>query len=641
MAGGAVASEERSSLDSTVLLSGVGEEKGYMQTVLALTAPTRPGWYSLKYKFSREINEILKLIPGVYFDMAAKTWFAPWHAISSIDAELHAHGLGKVSWTRPQPTNIPKPALWDIARSYQQNAITAALCYTGSFLCQFDMRTGKTLVGISTLWSVLQNNWANTGVVFYPSLATDEWRRQWAKFNVDIPLFTSSGTHAFVPDDVEKLCGLPRLVIGVAYELILSNSDQWKSIQAVLERRGKWYVVADELHSVQNRKAGRTAEAKKVAHHKDCIGRLGLTGTPLRNRTVNAYSVLDFVYPKQWGSFSKFTKRYSNGHMGDYGWVADGKSNEEELARRLSECSLRVTRQEAAPWLPPGERVVHRVELSKEQRETYLRMESATALQVRSILNDKGSSSRALEKLVVALGAAKVEKMNERIQSYIDDKKKLVAAALYHETLHKLIEAKPKDAIAFLAPGWFSREKREANIEAWRQHNGPAILYVNILSTGMAIDLSDAEASVSAEVPWVPADFQQFEARLHEVHLGKRKTPPIHEYILAKGTVDEAMAMKLLEKMAVISTVVGSDRETRNAQIALQGSGVVNSELVGLGTTDASAVSEVLGSLVDKWAKGLAGALDVSGVGVDGDENRGIGDSGDEVDEDDRERDDV
>jgi hypothetical protein len=156
----------------------------------------------------------------------------------------------------------------------------------------------------------------------------------------------------------------------------------------------------------------------------------------------------------------------------------------------------------------------------------------------------------------------------------------------------------------FCAGGWLTPLKRQELVKQWRACPGPAILLVNTLSSGVGIDLSDADGAVFLELAWVPADFLQAEDRIQDVHQGKRQTPPWYEYLIVKDTIDEAMAGALLKKIRSIDKVVGGTVESGQVASTLRGSDVVGASHLGLASTDAETVQAALLAVRDKWLSG-------------------------------------
>ena len=88
-----------------------------------------------------------------------------------------------------------------------------------------------------------------------------------------------------------------------------------------------------------------------------------MTGTPLTSRPRDLFPLLQLVRHALGRSFVSFAKRYCDGYKGDYGWVADGASNIEELTVQLHGIMLRRTKAEVLD-LPPKVRAWLEVEVA-------------------------------------------------------------------------------------------------------------------------------------------------------------------------------------------------------------------------------------------------------------------------------------
>lgn len=301
-----------------------------------------------------------------------------------------------------------------------------------------------------------------------------------------------------------------------------------------------------------------------------------------------------------WGYASK----NCDGHMGDYGWEDDGESNVEELAARLKACSMRLTRRDVAEWLPKSERNVILCDMDPQTAKAYAAQEQAQApLIARALNGDASGAVQALIELARFTTASKIDSIVERVQHHLNRGAKVLIGSNFHETAQTveaaLLKAQP-NVMLRSAGGWKTPAQRSKAIEEWRAWKGPGVLVANYLSSGTGIDLSDAEVCLNTELTWVPADFMQWEARITDVHQGKRTTPPLYEYFLTRGTVDEDMAYKLLKKIGSIERVVGGDSESGHLAKTLKGSDLVERSNLSLNSVDPDDVRAAIDRMRDR-----------------------------------------
>lgn len=579
--------------------------------VLVSVYETAPGWVELRSRYDRELVEALKVYPGLRWVKERKAWWAPASFMPVLMRDLAAVAKFTVGATLHGSANPqPHPGLLTNLRPYQTDGVKRLLDNPG-YLLAFDMRLGKTRTASAAAGSLLAQGHVKTIALMYPNVARPEWERQF-KEQTGLEVVAFSSMQRLPEAEFSRLVSLPHLCIGLHYELDPhpgkpgGRADEFRHL---LRSRGPFALVADEVHYLKNRKAGRTKFVLELAREKLCRYRWGLTGTPMRNYPRDMWAMFDFVQPDSVGSYSKFTARYAGGHMGDYGWVDDGVTNHAELAERLTLTSYRLTRADVAAYLPKSDRSVVLCNMGSAEQKAYRKQEAALGGQAVKAMNDGDSANAlaALKKLAAMTTETKMSTLLDRIYEHAENRKvKVLVFANFHETLQSAWDAfqsategkSPRFGVpGYLAGGWIPSERRRQTIADWKEYNGPAVLFANMLSSGVGIDLSDADTAIFVELTWVPADFLQAEARIQDVHQGKRTTPPLYEYLLVRGTIDESMGIKLLNKVAAIEKVVGGDAESRGVRETLGASGLVDKGALSLASEDAETVDAVLDDL--------------------------------------------
>jgi SNF2 family DNA or RNA helicase len=280
----------------------------------------------------------------------------------------------------------------------------------------------------------------------------------------------------------------------------------------------------------------------------------------------------------------------------------------------LGSISHRLTREQVKPNLLPMHRTVQLCEMSREDGQRYKALESALG---RKALTGRGKEQlTALKTLAATALGVKVDAALARIAHHCGTRgKKVLVAAHWHESL-EAVAAKLTQLgwPHYCAGGWMPPERRKRVTAEWAADPRSTPLLVNIVASGVGIDLSDADGSIVLEVPWVPADALQFEPRIIDVHLGKRTSQPWIEYLLSRGTTDEDMALANLRKIATIDVVVGAERESTGLAASLRASGVVDTVDLGLIDKSDDAVEAALAGLRARLA-GLDEAVsDPSGM---------------------------
>jgi len=559
-------------------------------------------WGKLQFKYDAAAVAAVKQIPGAKWDTHARVWKLPTHALPAMRAllppVLNVTYLAE-AYT-PPPVLFP-PNVLSAFRPYQMQAACAMASYPG-FILSFDLRVGKTVTALGAAAGLLTSGAVDSVVALYPSSVEGEWIRQ-PKQWIGLDAVQLEGVKPFDGPVLVALRAQPYLLVGCSYELV---GRRYEDLLKIMQGR-KFILIADEAQNCKNKKSGRYEAASALA--RAARFRWALTGTAMRNRPADIWAIFDIVQPGSMGTFFQFAKRYCDSRQGDFGWDYSGSSHEDELADRLTMISHRVTRADAGQYLPPSERRTILCSMSKETAAAYRAQEQANAGAIKRALSaadPAAASVHVLKQLAATTSAAKIPTAVERIKFHCEERQvKALVFATFHESLKSLWEVLEPDTGAdgplsvpvYCAGGWMLPDKRRKLIDQWKACKGPAVLLANTLSSGIGIDLSDADVAIYLELCWVPADFVQSEGRIQDIHQGKRKSPPLYEYLLCKGTVDADMGLALINKQNVINAVVGRDAESAGVTAALRESGAVDSSGLTLDREDPEAVDKAMAAL--------------------------------------------
>ena len=570
------------------------------------------GWTQIRFPFNRAVVDAVKTIPGSRWNPEAKAWLLPLDGLAAL---MHRHGDEiKLEVQGEARRNVPLPG--DVLNKLRPYQIEGAsfLTQRGGAILTLAPRLGKTATSLTAARALDDAELINALVIVYPNGVRAEWERQtqlWWPGGKMIPVLARGSRD----DEYDALLASARqndpMIIGIHYEILTEYLDEVRDLLA-----GKRYaLIADEIHLAKNRKAPRTLALHALAERAKA--RWGLTGTPMRNRPRDLFSIFNFAIPQSCGrGYWAWAGAYCGAHQDASGhWDDFGSSNEAELKLRLSAISYRKTREEVAAHLPKADRSVVPCNIAKGDLAKYKKLEKALAGKIAKALRTDepgGAEREALEALTKLTTKAKIPAAIERAVNYANQGLDVLVFCHHHATIDALeAEWKVSDAAADLildgsiipmfARGADGPPKRNAVIAEWKkQPKGGSVLFANTMSVNVGIDLSKADVGMFVELEWVPADYQQAEDRLVDVHLGSRTAPPIYETLIVENTVDQDMAAALLFKLRNIDQIVGASRDGTQLAEALRESRVAGSQAV-LPSTDAETVKAALIKLRDRW----------------------------------------
>jgi len=318
-------------------------------------------------------------------------------------------------------------------------------------------------------------------------------------------------------------------------------------------------LIADEAQMIKELSAGRTRMTRILSDKVESV--ILLSGTPIMNRPKELFSMLNIIDKKTWGNFMDYTKRYCDGHYGQWGWECDGASNLDELRSRISPYFLRRLKKDVATELPPKRFIDIPVELEYEQKIAYNKAERNLVEFLRKYkgkTDEEIQKSMQAEKLVLlnslryTTSMGKIEAARDIINNLIENDEKVLVFSVYNEPLEILYKEFKKGSV--MITGKTPQSERGEAVEKFQNDKNIKVFFGGTKSAGTGITLTAAANVIFLDFSWVPADHEQ---ALDRVHRWGQKADEITCYQLyADKTVDEKMKTLLETKKFIADTVI-------------------------------------------------------------------------------------
>lgn len=187
---------------------------------------------------------------------------------------------------------------------------------------------------------------------------------------------------AFKTDDTSEYT-----VVICSYETVLRS---WDAIRMI-----EWdFASLDEAHMIKGHTTKRWQKMRDLRER--CAARTGLTGTPIANNLFDSWTQLEWLgegfsgftsYKAYKAYYGRFIKP-EDGHQ-----VLAGYDNLPILQERFARLCFQITRAEAMPELPQKTYDIYEVEMTKFQRDCYVKLAKTLALEIEAAL----SSSKNLQ----------------------------------------------------------------------------------------------------------------------------------------------------------------------------------------------------------------------------------------------------
>jgi SNF2 family DNA or RNA helicase len=346
----------------------------------------------------------------------------------------------------------------------------------------------------------------------------------------------------------------------------------WEALRLMPElAEWRWsHIIADECHRAKNHKAQQTRALKKLKTQY----KTAMSGTPVVNRPDELWSILNWLYPKHYGSYWRFVNSYCDfDEKYAYGRrykEMKGPRNLSELHREMKPFFVRRLKKDVLPELPDKYHQELKVELDPPQRRIYNEMRKnmiawigqqedevlpapvviaqLTRLQQFSCAYAELSSEG---RVVLREPSSKLDAVMEVLDETEDQ---VVVFSRFKQLVNLLADRLQRKHIPYVSfTGDTPQMERAALVERFQK--GQARVFIGTVGAGgIGITLHAASTVVFLDRDWSPALNLQAEDRLHRI--GQYNAVQVID-IVARDTVDLGKLQMLDLKKSWIRAMLG------------------------------------------------------------------------------------
>ena len=425
----------------------------------------------------------------------------------------------------------------------------------GSVLAD-DMGLGKTLQVITLLEKIREEGGLmhRKALAVVPTSLLGNWQREVAKFAPDLRTATYHGSNRKLPD--------PK-----SYDLLLTTYGLARSEEKVFTKMDLQALVIDESQAIKNPAAKQTKAIKKIP----ATVRVAMSGTPVENKLLDYWSVLDFTLPKYLGTQTYFRKNYARPIQGER-----DQRTAERFRRLVAPFVLRrlKTDKHIISDLPDKVVQTEHCALTPEQLALY---QSIVDENLRAAEEADGVQRQGLIfKLMTALkqccnhpdhflkrntgdfgASGKSLLLRERLQGILESNDKTLIFTQYREMGDLLVQMIQKEygiEPPFLHGG-SSPKQRDAMVERFQTDPGCPIFLLSIKAGGTGLNLTAANHVIHYDLWWNPAVENQATDRAYRI--GQDRTVFVHRLVTEK-TFEEKIDELIRSKTDLADLTVGT-----------------------------------------------------------------------------------
>lgn len=452
---------------------------------------------------------------------------------------------------------------------YQKEGVAFSVFKKGVIVAD-EMGLGKTLQAIAA--AILKKeifNFKKT-LVICPASVKNQWKNEVLKFSDEKAIVVEGEPHQrnklYLNDD--------SFFHIINYETVLRDLP-------IINKSGYDFVILDEAQKIKNYET-QTANAVKAIRKKHA---LVITGTPLENKLLDLYSIVqfldqDFLTP-QW-EFSYQHCIFDSNHKNKI----SGYYNLQNLKERLGSILIRREKKEVFDQLPNVIQKDVYVKLSQEQAGLH----NSFAGGIGAILRKKFKTTYDWQKLMHLLTnmrmvcdstylidkethiSPKMVELQDILIEKLDIKnsnRKIIIFSEWVTMLQLIGDMLKKENITFTTlTGKVPVKKRGAIIKEF-EDNPECKVFLSSESGGSGLNLQVADTVINFELPWNPAKKNQRIGRIDRIGQKKQK---LHVFnLLSYGSIEMKIATGLLLKQNLFEGVLNSGSLTDEVDFSEKG----------------------------------------------------------------------
>ncbi|MEI7729865.1 MAG: DEAD/DEAH box helicase [Verrucomicrobiota bacterium] len=465
--------------------------------------------------------------------------------------------------------SIPLPATVHAdMRPYQKEGF--------DFLCQLtslrlggvladDMGLGKTLQTLAWLaWlKEYYRKDPKPSLVICPASVLHNWRREAEKFvpTMKVLVLESGAARHNLRKQIPQ------------HDLIVTNYALLRRDLEELQKFNFRTIILDEAQFIKN----PTAQVSQSVKQLEADQRLALTGTPLENRLLDLWSIVDFIQPGYLGDQDHFHETYEPKVTGDgEDAITQLRVARRRLAAKLRPVMIRRLKQQVAKDLPDRIEERRDCDLGEAQRKLYLAELRRSREQISQIVAEKGLARSKMHVLAALTrlrqicchpmlvgndsASGKTETLFELLEPLLAQGHKVLLFSQFVQMLKILEgECRQRQMPTHILTG--ETKERQAVVQAFQNDPNAAVFLLSLRAAGTGLNLTTASYVVLYDPWWNPAVEAQAIDRSHRI--GQTRTVNAYR-LITPGTVEEKIWDLQQRKAQTIADVLGEEGFARS-----------------------------------------------------------------------------
>lgn len=437
---------------------------------------------------------------------------------------------------------------------YQKEGVEFALFRKAAVIAD-EMGLGKTIQAIVTAIFKKQVFGFRKTLIVCPATLKSQWKKEIERFTDEKALILT-GT----PDGrAEQYLLDSYFFFIVNYETVLRDS-------LAINNADFDFLILDEAQKIKNYETKTSSAIKRVKTKHSLV----ITGTPIENRLIDIFSIVNTIDPYFFGPLWEFSYQHClfDPHKPN---KIDGYYDLSSLNDQLSEILIRREKKNVLDQLPNIRQIEISLKLSTLQSEYH----DSYMKGVSKIIKKKFLTPYDLQKIMLLLTSArmvcdstflineetnespKLDKLNEILFEKLDIQNKTNKIIIFSEWIkvHKLIgDMLRKNGIGFVELNGSVPVNLRGELIRKFESNPECKIFLSTEAGGAGLNLQVADTLINFELPWNPAKKNQRIGRIDR--LGQKSAKLTIYNMVSRHSIEQQIAAGLLVKQNLFDGVL-------------------------------------------------------------------------------------
>ncbi|MBD3256544.1 MAG: ATP-dependent helicase [Candidatus Lokiarchaeota archaeon] len=431
-------------------------------------------------------------------------------------------------------------------------------CGLGACLAD-DMGLGKTIQCLALLLKQKNEGVETPNLLICPTSIIGNWKREANRFVPSLKVMVHHGK--------ARLKGITFLKEAKSADLIISSYSLTHRDEEELLNIEWNGVILDEAQNIKNYYTKTSQSVRKLNSNY----RLALTGTPMENRLLELWSIIDFLNPGYLGTAVEFRKKIA---------IPIEKYNDSEATTRLKKIiqPFILRRLKTDPRiikdLPEKIEIKTYCNLTKEQATLYQAIvkDIINRIENESGIKRKGLVLSALTRLkqvcdhpalflgdnsAISERSGKLKRLVEMLEEILSEGHSALIFSQYAKMgkiLKKVLEETFGQEVLFLYGG-LSQKVRDQMVLRFLREDGPNLFILSIKAGGVGLNLTKASHVFHFDRWWNPAVENQATDRAYRI--GQTQNVMVYKFI-CEGTLEQRIDDLINSKKKLVKDIIGS-----------------------------------------------------------------------------------